>query len=552
MLKRPQGREQLLERIGLWACVVATLLAVCLHVLYLLHAGALWRDEAAGVQLATLPGLGVKLGLGHEWFPIFFFELVRGWSALGLGASDFTLRILGFVVGLCLLGALWFNARQMGCRWPFISLGLLAANLTVVQWGDSLRAYGCGSLFIGLTLALMWRLARAPGRRSFILASTAAVLSVQTLYHSACLVLAACLAGWAVCARRRQWKTAVLVLGVGLLAAASLLPYVPLLVRSQEYIAFSKLGFQLDQVWATFVSALGSDLDWPLWGWLGLATLVLGAGWAALRQRDQGFEIGLQDLPLFAAAAFVAGVALFFVFVRLSEFPAHPWYFLPLMVFAATAMEAALSHWCREFRAWPPLFIALMVCVPFPAMLKLVQCRQTNIDLIAVELQREARPDDLILVHPFFLGISFDRYYKGTVEWTTLPPLEDHRFHRFDLLREGLCSKPLLKGVLDRVARTLASGHTLWMVGGWPQVPPGEPAPPELPDPPPPGQPLSRADRSLCFDAWQFQTVYFVALHAKQAPAIPVQSAIPVSDFERVQLFKVTGWRGERGTPGSP
>jgi hypothetical protein len=81
-------------------------------------------------------------------------------------------------------------------------------------------------------------------------------------------------------------------------------------------------------------------------------------------------------------------------------------------------------------------------------------------------------------------------------------------------------------------------------------VPAGQPAPPELPDPPPLGQPLSPANRSLCFDAWQFQTVHFIALHATQAPAIPVRPSTPVSEFENAQLFKVTGWRGEQGTLG--
>jgi predicted membrane-bound mannosyltransferase len=108
--------------------------------------------EAGGVQLATLTDLSLEWRLAREGFPVFFFALVRVWSALGLGASDFTLRILGFVIGLGLLGGIWLNARLMGFRLPFISLGLLAANLTLVRWGDSLRAYGFGSLFILLTL----------------------------------------------------------------------------------------------------------------------------------------------------------------------------------------------------------------------------------------------------------------------------------------------------------------------------------------------------------------------------------------------------------------
>ena len=357
MLTPSEKRERLLGRIGLGVCLMATLVGVWLHVVYLTHAGALWRDEAAGVQLAQSADLGTEWRLASEYFPMFFFALVRAWSALGLGSSDFTLRILGFLIGLSLLGGLWLNARIMGYRWPFISLGLLAANLALVRWGDSLRAYGCGALFIMLTLGLMWRLIRAPGRASFLLASLAAILSVQTLYHNAVLVLAACIAGCVTCALRRQWKTALLVLAVGLLAAVSLAPYLAPLVEAQDHMALHKMGFQPDRVWATLALALGSDLNWPLVGWFGLAPFVLGAAWETLLSRGRGSLVGSQDLPVFAVAALVAGTALFFAFLRLSEFPTQPWYFLPLMAFAACAMDAALGHWCRQWRVWAAAFV---------------------------------------------------------------------------------------------------------------------------------------------------------------------------------------------------
>ena len=165
-------------RIGWWICLAATLAGAGLQAVYFTHAGALWRDEAGGVQLAVLPSFGETWRmLAHGGFPVFFPALVRVWSALGLGDSDAALRALGFLIGIGLLGAMWLNARLMGFRLPFISLGLLAANETVVTWGDSLRAYGCGNLFILITLGLIWRLMQAPGRIPFLLATLAAVLS---------------------------------------------------------------------------------------------------------------------------------------------------------------------------------------------------------------------------------------------------------------------------------------------------------------------------------------------------------------------------------------
>jgi hypothetical protein len=533
---------------------MATLLAVWAHVVTLTHAGALWRDEVGGVQFATLLPLGEMCRkLAYDSFPLFFPALVRVWSTLGLGGSDLGLRILGFLIGLGLLGGIWLNARLMRFGLPFISLGLLATNVTLVFWGDSLRAYGCGCTFILLTLGLLWRLAQAPGRTSFLLAALAATLSVQTLYQNAFLVLAACGAGGVVCARRRQWRTAALVLGVGLVAAISLVPYVPLIIEAQAWYKLAKIGFDAERVWSNLLLALGAPLHWLVWVWGGLLPLVFAVGWASLQERARPARVGSEDLPLFAVSALVAGTALFFVFLRASELVTAPWYFLPLMVFAAATMDAALADWCRQFRPWVLAFVAVMVCLPFPATLKLAKYRQTNIDLIADELQREAKPGDLILVSPFFLGITFDRYFKGPVAWTTLPPIDDHRFYRMDQVRNGLCSKPLLRSVLARMAHALASGHTLWMVGNWPPPQPGETVPPDLPDPPQPGQPFGFAESSQCTYAWERQAVHLIATRAAHAGVIPVQPATPVSEAEKVRLIRASGWRGEpEATPAPP
>ena len=367
MLKRPLERKRLIELIGLGICLMATLLGVWLHAVYLTHAGALWRDEASGVQLATSTDLSVMGGWRRECFPASFSH----WCASGRRSAWVqAISPCGSWVSSsawACWGGLWLNARLMGFRWPFISLGLLAVNLTVVRWGDSLRAYGCGALFILLTLGLIWRLVRAPGRSSFLAASLAAVLSVQTLYHNAVLVLAACIAGWAVCALHRQWKTAALVLGVGLLAAVSLVPYVAPLVQAQDYMALHKMGFELDWVWAALALALGQ-------AWIGHSGLVRagalgpGGGLGHAAGTGQGYHHRLPGFAGVCGFRACCGHGSFLAFLRLSEFPAQPWYFLPLMAFAAAALDAALANWCRQFRAWASVFVAVMVCAPFPTI----------------------------------------------------------------------------------------------------------------------------------------------------------------------------------------
>ena len=528
-------------RIELAICLAATLVGAGLQVVYFAHAGALWRDEAGGVQLATLPAFSETWRmLAHDGFPVFFPALIRAWSALGLGASDVSLRILGLVIGFGMLGAMWLNGRIMGFRRPFVCLGLLAANATFVTYGDSLRAYGCGSLFILITLGLVWKLLRQPGRATFLLAALAAILSVQTLFQNAFLVLAICCAGLAVCARQRQWKTAGLVLGVGLAAGVSLMPYLPLIIESQSWWLLQKVGFDFARVWERMTLAIGCLMDWTIWVWVGLVLITLGAGLAALREPAQKTGIGRQDLPLYGAAALAAGIAGFLIFIRISQLPTELWYYLPLMVFAAAAMDGALANWFRRFQFWLAAFVVLMIFLLFPTALQFAGYRQTNVDLIAAELQQRAKPGDFIVVFTCHCGVTFNRYYKGQIPWTTFPELSDHRFHRFDLLKEkeAAPSKP----ELERAAQTLKSGHTLWLVIESPFESPGNTEPPGPPPAPWPDIPLGWQVGPYS-QAWKEQLEYLVTAHAEQIEEISVKPEIPINLFEKLSFIRASGWR---------
>src|SRR5437016_3408085 len=89
-------------------------------------------------------------------------------------------------------------------------------------------------------------------------------------------------------------------------------------------------------------------------------------------------------------------------------------------------------QWIRILRLI--LVVALGVALPFILWPKITQ-RETTVDLLAKGLQRYARPDDLIIVSPWFLGPSFSWYYHGQTRWMTLPELSEKRIHRYDLIK---------------------------------------------------------------------------------------------------------------------
>ena len=150
------------------AAALVTLFATYLHVLFLLNAGGLWRDEAVLVHLSVLPSVSeVWQNLPLDSCPILMHLVVRVWSAAGLGNTDFGLRVLGFLIGLFLLLAFWFAGWTMRNGASLLALTLAGLNVTMVRAGDSLRGYGLGSALAVLALAVIWLLSWRPNLVTF-------------------------------------------------------------------------------------------------------------------------------------------------------------------------------------------------------------------------------------------------------------------------------------------------------------------------------------------------------------------------------------------------
>jgi len=460
------GRSPLSSRWPVLAiCIVATIVGIGLQVLRLLHAGGLWRDEAGGVALSTLPGIGeVWQMLTHDSFPIAFPAVIHFWT-LCFGDSDLGFRILGFLIDSSVLVALWWNARLMGYHLPVISLSLLAGNFMFIVWGSEMRAYGCAALFTILTFGLVWKFVVERGRLSFFLAMVTAVLSAQSLYQDAFLILAICIAGSVVCAQRGEWKMAARTLCVGLPAAISLIPYVPKLIEAQQLFVLTKMGFNAAREWGIFNAALTFPV-YPLrWLWFGLALLAVLTSIVAWRKLSRTPPVSSADLPVFAGVTLVLGTVGFFVFRALTQMPPQPWYYVSLATLAAPAMDAILAGYCRRLpKTTAALLAVLGIALPMPMVVRYLKCPQTNIDRIADELRTRAAPEDYIVVRHWYCGLSFQRYYHGQTPWTTLPPMEDLRFHRLDQIMDRYLDGSLLTNVLAAAGRTLSSGHSVWII----------------------------------------------------------------------------------------
>lgn len=505
---------------------------------FFLSAGGLWRDEAGLVHLSLLPSLSdVWQNLPHDSCAILMPLAVRAWSAAGLGNTDLGLRVLGLCVGLFLLLAFWFASWTMRNGAPLLAVTLAGLNVTIVRAGDSLRAYGLSSALIVLTLALIWRLASRPSLAVFSCAVTVAVLSVQSLYQNAFFVFAACCGGFVLCVVERRWRDTLPVLAVGAAAAVSLLLCIASIIRAKNWLITARPGFHFSRGWKQLSVATGSPLTGFTWVWVTLWIGALATAICILFWRRDRLPEHVRGQILFAGTSLVLGAACFAFFLKLAGLPTQPWYYVPLMAFSVVCLDTIFLAAWRWARPTAMILAPFTIAATFLFELPSVICRQTNVDFIAAQLSTQVAPNDYVIVHPWYCGVAFNRYYKAAAPWTTLPPLEDYGFHRVDLLKAKMQTKDPIAPVIDRITSTLQSGNRVWLVGNMPFT--EEPLQEIRPAP---NNPWGWFDVPYSFH-WGVQVTQFLSAHCQRSAVAIAPSTICVNSVENLPVFVVTGWK---------
>jgi hypothetical protein len=211
------------------------------------------------------------------------------------------------------------------------------------------------------------------------------------------------------------------------------------------------------------------------------------------------------------------------------------------MALSAAAADVALGRALKARRLEAPaamILVALSAAHLFIAWGALAR-RQTNVDEIAARIRKQARPGDLVLVSPWYLSLTFNRYYDGPVAWRTVPALEEKRIHRFDLMKQAMQTPEIIDASVVAVDSTLRAGGTIWLVGGLPRIAPG-PHYRRAPPAPLPGIGWSlRAYTAI----WSNIVLDELRDHAGTVEAVALDSPRPVQPREDERLFRATGWR---------
>jgi hypothetical protein len=534
-MKEPSDRLQATE----WIVGIALSIgAIFLHLQWLRQAGALWRDEAATVQFATMPGVSeIWANLAYDNFPPFLLAFLRPWVAF-FGRSDEALRWFGFTVGMCSLAAFWGAARLLKGRVPLIVLAVVGLSPLGVYTIDSIRPYGAGICLMSVMTGSFWYMVSSGRLGPAGIAATIGLLALQCLYQNAAFLFALVCAGIVVAVLVGKYRSSWLLVLAGAIPIASLLIHLPHVVSGREWgiVAQSRvsIGYVLGVAWSAlkesgFVAAVGTIF----------ATLLLSAYAVVLFVRQRSISPKL----VFVLASLWLGVAAYMCLIMQTKLPTQPWYYVIVIAFVTLCLDAACSQ--SIMARWSRVLVVMLVAITSVfATRERVDLRQTNVDLVAHLIRASATDQDFVIVNPWPLGISWSYYFDGNARWTTIPPLKDVRIHRYDLLKQQMMRNDqaeVLAPIFDRIRDTLKEGHRIWLVGGLPTPTRGVPV-----HPPAPAPSVDLGWSGLAYgEAWGLNVAAFLQAHAQKYDKIPVPTEAnqAVNPLETMSLGVLSGWR---------
>jgi hypothetical protein len=529
------------RRIEFVVAILLTAVVLILLGVRAVHAGALWRDECGSVQLAQMPAFAdIFENFAREAFPVPFPAALRAYSTV-FGTSDAAFRTLGFAVGVLLLIVIWHNSRLLSGGPPLLLLVLLGLNATFLTWGTSLRAYGIGSVFILLAFALIAKMLLEPTWFRIAVAFLASLVSVQLLLYNSVLLAAIGVAVIIVSAIRRMLKPALAMTGIGLLCAGSMLPYLGAYYKGTQWNMLQKGPLTFSLIWNQLALGFGDPWNLMTWVWPVLFFAIIGGASAQLYFASRSRQSSGRDLFFFGMITIAASIIGYYAFLKALSYGTRPWYYLALLSVLAGTLDLLVIVMCQI--AWIRVarlaFVSVAFFVlPFADWPSITE-RVTNIDLVAKKLGQLAGPNDLIIVNPWWLGISFTRYYHGPTRWETLPTMNDHQIHRFDLVKAKMVAQNPIDDLRDMIGKTLQSGRRVWFVGGI-GLPEAGVSTPQLPDR---SDTAFRWNSDVYCDFWSAQLGAFLQMHMLGIAEIPEPAGGPVNPLEDVPLLGVEGWK---------
>ncbi len=447
------------------------------------------------------------------------------------------MRCFGLLVGVGLLAVAWFNAKNRGDV-PLILPALIGLNVTFLTVGTWIRGYGLGSILVTFAFGLTVLFIAHPTVLRLVLMFVCYIASMQLLYFSAAIIPAFLLAAFAICLFRREFKWALALCAVATVCALSYVPKFLTYLEIRNWVVALQRKTTAGELWRQFILACGEPSRVMPWIWLTILVFAIAVAVWIIASRSRR-EPAVANILAFAVITTALALPLYFIFLWTLRNIPETRYYLSLLCLLGAAIELIVGlmihfFWIRVARL--VVAIALAVALPVFAWPKITE-RETNLDLLARNLERYARDRDLIIVNRWFLAPGFNWYYHGQARWMTLPELSEKRIHRYDLLIAKMQTADALADIRSAISETLQSGNRVWLVGGAQLSQQGEPL---VLGPAP--DPQYGWDSGMYDYAWATQLGSFLQQHVVDGEVV-LSPMNKVNQNENVPLLIARGWK---------
>jgi hypothetical protein len=156
----------------------------------------------------------------------------------------------------------------------------------------------------------------------------------------------------------------------------------------------------------------------------------------------------------------------------------------------------------------------------------------------AALVAKSAGPDDLVIVTRFTHAPTFQRYYRGTAPWTSVPALGDHLQHRAYLAGSALLNPDAIRDLLGQMESELKAGRKVFLVGRFPRAEKELTVPTVLKPQDSGGWKLG-----IYLGIWHSQIVSLLRQHAVQVANINLHESRPIDPQEKEDVFVFSGWK---------
>jgi hypothetical protein len=369
-----------------------------------------------------------------------------------------------------------------------------------------------------------------------------ALLVTHSNFQNCYLLLAIGVAGASACALSGHWRRSILILGIGAVSAVSLLVYIPTIRGYGDATTIQFVGSDFWTMLANCVKAIGCENAVLLWTWAALLLVAIVWSFRIYFQQRRSCP-GEPSLHLFIALAILAAVGGGLLFFRGMNLYVNPWHVAPLIAFLAVLVECGLTQpsgtWISTCKA---AIACLVTAVSLLPAWQTAQVRRTTLDLVCQALDREASPEDLVLVNPFYLSPGFNYHYHGRAPWSTLPIIPDDESVRMfpaHGIIHVMTAPHAIEPTQARIRETLSKGRRVWLVGGI-QLLPANTRPPDLPPAP---QSEFGWNSNPYAQVWSMQAGYFVQTHALRGRPVDLPVDGPINRLENIPLIWIEGWK---------